>query len=156
MQVFTPNRKIYQSNELKSWAWTVAFVLFLYFGVRSFFPISQDSLFVGVAVAFLLKLGNTLTQYHVETIQLDKESDKLNLVLSSVMSGQKYKTYDLRQITTELTENKTLLTGFKPSLALKIHITEKGSFQINSRYGFTTDTLTAVNNAVKVLNNELI
>ena len=156
MQVFTANRKTYQVNELKIWAWTGVFAILFYFGLKLFYSVSQDSLFVGITVVFLLRFGNTITQYHVKTIQLDKENDKLNLILSSIMSGQKNKIYDLRQITTELTENKTLITGFKPSLTLKIHITKKGTFKINSRYGFTADTLTAVNNAFKVLNNSVM
>lgn len=154
MQVFTTNRKIYQINVLKNWAWTVAFALLLYLCFKSFSSASQDNFFI--VGFFLLKLGNTLTHYHVKTIQIDKENDKLNLILSSIMSGQKNKTYDLQQVTTELKESKTLVTGFMPSLTLKIHITKKGTFAINSRYGFTTDTLTAINNALNLSNNAVI
>jgi hypothetical protein len=151
MQVFTTDRKAYLTNELKSWAWTVAFVLLLYFGFQLFSPRSAGSFLIGV---LLLKLGDRLTQYHVKAIQIDKENYKINFRLNSIMSGQKIKTYDLRQVTAELTESKTWTT--KSSPALKIYLPKKESFRIDSRYGFSAATLTAINNALKISNNAVI
>jgi len=148
MQAFTTDRKTYQTNELKSWAWTIAFALVLYSGFKLFSLVPQNSLFVGLTVIFLIKLGDTLTQYHVKTIQLDKENNRLNLILSSPMSGQKHKTYDLSQVSAELADNKSWTNGFGSSPVLKIYVTNKITFQLTSRYGFTKDILASVNQAL--------
>lgn len=155
MQVFNTDRRLHLTNELKSWVLTAALALLLYFGFTLFSSIPPASLIAALVVVFLAKLGNTLTQYHVKTIQLDNEKDKLDIILSSIMSGKKNKTYDLRQVTSELIENKTLINGFKSSPTLKIYVTKKETFVISNRFGFTKDTLNTVDNAIRLSNNPI-
>jgi hypothetical protein len=149
MHVFKTDTKLYLTNELKSWAWTTIIGILLVVILKSYYSLPQDKLLIGIAGIFLLKLGDTLTRFHVKEIKIDTQAKQLTFILNSIMSGQKNRIYDLRKATSELTHNSTLTKILYAPLTLKIFLPQKGGFRINGRYGFSTHTLEDINNALK-------
>lgn len=150
MQVFKTDIKIFWANELKSWLWTFAFAAFLFFVFRYFFALTNDNISVGVVVIFLMKLADTLTQYHVKEIQIDEQKKQMTVILNSVMSGEKIKQYELGQVTSELITNSGLTKYLSSSFTLKIFLNPKDTFKLSNRYGFTIETLTSVDKTLKL------
>lgn len=99
----------------------------------------------------LLKLVDTLVQYHVVEIQVDSQKNQLTFVLNSLMSGEKIKRYDFRQATSELTNNSGLTKYLSSPLILKIFLRPKDTFRISNRYGFSSEALTSVDKTLKLL-----
>jgi hypothetical protein len=155
MQIFKTDKKNFLANELKSWLWTLAFATLLYFGFQQFLSVTHDKLIIGVVVLLLLKIGDTLTQYHVTEIQVDKQKNELTFLLNSIMSGEKVKKYELGQASSELIHNSGLTKLLSSPVTLKIFLTTKDTFRINNRYGFSTKTLTSVDNTLKSLSNSI-
>jgi len=149
MQVFKTDKKLFKANELKSWLWTFAFAVLLYFGLKYFFSLTNDNIIVGVVVIFLLKLADTLTQYHVSEIQIDEQKKQMTVILNSIMSGEKIKGYELGQATSELINNSGLTRYLSSPFTLKVILKPKDTFVIGDRYGFTLDTLTLVDKVLK-------
>ena len=83
---------------------------------------------------------------NVKEITIDAQTSQLTFILGSIMSGQKNKTYDLREVKTELTASTTWTKILFSPLTLKIFLPTKESFSISGRYGFLPDTLTAIDN----------
>ena len=79
MQVYKTEKKSYLTNELKSWLLTMVIALILFLVFKLFFSLSEDKILLDVVVLFLLKLGDTLTQYHVTEIRLDANSNQITL-----------------------------------------------------------------------------
>jgi hypothetical protein len=150
MHVFKTDAKLHLTNELKNWTLIITFGLLLFVVLKLFYSLPEDKLLVGIAVFFLLKTGDTITRFHVKEIKIDTQTNQLTFILSSIMSGQKSRIYELREATSELTHNSTLTKVFLSPLTLKILLAQKGRFRINGRYGFTTDTLEEVNHAIKL------
>jgi hypothetical protein len=149
MQVFKTDKKLFWAHELKSWLWTFVFAGLLYFGLKYFSSLTNDKNIVGVFVILFLKLGDTLTQYHVKEIQIDGQKKQVTVVLKSRMSGDKIKRYELEQATSELISNSGLTKYFSSPCTLKIFFKPNDTFLISNRYGFSIDTLTSVNNVLK-------
>jgi hypothetical protein len=149
MQVFKTDTKLYWTNELKSWAWTTIIGILLVVVLKLYYSLSQDKLLVGIAVIFILKLGDTLTRFHVKEIKIDTQTNQLIFILNSIMSGQKNRIYTLQQATSEITHNSALAKVLYSPLTLKIFLPPKVGFRINGRYGFSANTLQEVNNALK-------
>jgi hypothetical protein len=149
MLTFKTDKKLFWTNELKSWLWTFAFAALLYLGLKQFSSLSSDTIMVGVVVIILLKLGDTLTQYHVREIQIDEQKNEMTFILNSRMTGQKRKIYGLEQTTSELINNSGLSKFFSSPFTLKIFLKPNDTFVISNRYGFTLDTLTSVDNILK-------
>jgi len=150
MPVFTTDKKQYLISESKSWGWTVVFTLILYIGLKFFISMRQNNINFGLIFIFIMKLMDTLTQYHVNVIQIDKKKGKMNLRLESLMTGDDYKTYDLRNVSSELVEEKSWWSLNKTHLKLKIHLPGKKMLQITNRYGFKEDTLRVINDTLKI------
>jgi len=152
MQVFKIDKNIYLGNELKSWGGTIAFSLALYFCFKLFLLVPQDKLLIGVAVIILLKFGDALAQYRVTEIRIDRQKNQLTFILKSPMSGQKVKRYELTQAESELKYNCALTRILLSPVTLKILLLPKDTFRINGRYGFSTKTLTSVDETLKSIN----
>jgi hypothetical protein len=150
MQVFKTDKKIFWANELKSWLWPFAFAAFLFFVFRYLFALPNDNIRVGIVVIFLMKLADTLTQYHVREIQIDEQKKQMTVILNSVMSGKKIKQYELGQVTSNLITNSGLTKYFSSPFTLKIFLNPKDTFRLSNRYGFTLETLTLVDNTLKL------
>jgi hypothetical protein len=153
MHVFKTDANLYLTNKLKKWALAIIFGLLLFVVLKLFSSLPQDRILFGIAVIFLLKLSDNITQFHVKEIKIDTQTKQLTFILSSIMSGQKKKIYDLREATSELTHNSTLTKIFYSPLTLKILLPQKEGFRINSQYGFSTNTLEEVNNTIKLAAN---
>jgi len=149
MQFFKIDRKIFWTNELKSWFITFAFAAAISFGVQLFSSISVENLMVGLVVIFLLKIADLVTPYRVTEIGIDTQKDQLTFRLYSPMSGDKIKTYELRQASSELVYHAGLTKLLSSPLTLKIFLMPKDMFRINSRYGFSTQTLASVDKTLK-------
>jgi hypothetical protein len=150
MPVFTTDKKNYLIRESKSWASTVIFTLIVYGSFKLFLSMRQDTVIIGLVSVFLLKLIDTLTQYHVNVIQIDKEKGKMNLRLNSLLTGYDYKTYKLQEVASELTETKSWLNFNQTVLRLRIYLPGKKVLQITNRYGFTDDTLKLIDDTLKI------
>ena len=149
MQIFKTEKKIFWINELKSWVWTFVFVTIFYFGIQLFSKMTFDNLIIGVVVLLLSKIGNTLTQYHIIEIHIDREKNQLTFLLNSYISGQKNKQYELKHASSELIYNSGLTKYFTSPYFLEILIRPKDIFKIHNRYGFSLNTLISVDKSIK-------
>ncbi len=149
MQIFKTDKKIFWTNELKSWFWTFAFAALLYFGLKYFSSLTNDIIIVGVGIILLRKLADTFTQYHIREIQIDGQKKEMSVVLNSRMSGEKIKIYGLEQAASELIINSGLTKYLSSPFTLKVFLKPKDTFVISNRYGFTLDTLTSVDKIFK-------
>jgi|SRR6185312_14858811 len=154
MQVFKTDKKLFWANELKSWLYKFAFAALLYFGLKYFSSLTNDNIIIGVVVILLLKLADTLTQYHVREIQIDEQKKQMTLILNSRMSGEKIKKYELEQATSELKNNLGLTQYLSSPFTLKIFLKPKDTFVISNRYGFSLDTLTSVDKILKSMKTQ--
>lgn len=146
MQVFKTDKKLFWTNELKSWLWTFAIAALMYFSLNYFF---HKPGIVSVYVLLLLKLSDTLTQYHVREIQIDGQKNELTVILISRMSGQKINRYELDQTFSELIINSGLTRFLARPFTLNIFLNPKKTFVISNRYGFTLETLTSVDKLLR-------
>jgi len=151
MQVYKTEKKSYLTNELKSWLLTMVIALILFLVFKLFFSLSEDKILLGIVVLFLLKLGDTLTQYHVIEIRLDANSNKITFILNNIMSGEKNKNYNLQQTHSEIIKTSKLNTFLNSDLILKIYLPDKKFFKIGSRYGFSPSTLETIDSSLKKL-----
>ncbi len=151
MHVFKTDKDKFRTNELKSWLWTFAFAGLIYFAWKYFFSFTNDNLIVGVSVVLLLKLGDTLTQYHVREIKIDEDQRLITVLLNSRMSGEKIKIYELEHVTSELKIKSGLTKYLFSSYILKIYLNPKNTFVISNRYGFSLETLTSLDKVLKSL-----
>ena len=154
MQVFKTDKKLFWANELKSWLRTFAFAVLLYFGLKYFYSLTNDNIIIGFVVILLLKLSDSLTQYHVREIQIDAQKKQMNVILNSRMSGEKIKKYELDQATSELVNNIGLTKYLSSPFILKIFLKPKDTFLISNRYGFSLDTLTSVDQMLKSIKTQ--
>ena len=122
---------------------------FLYFGLKYFFSFKNDNIILVVVVILLLKLADTFTQYYVKEIHIDRQKKEMTLLLNSIMSGEKIKTYKLAQATSELIKNSGLARYLSSPLTLKVFLKPNDTFVINNRHGFALDTLTSVDKELK-------
>jgi hypothetical protein len=107
-------------------------------------------------MVLLLKLADTLTQYHVKEIQIDGQQQQINLLLNSPMSGEKLRRYERGQVSSKFTTH----SGFKKYLyapfSLTIFLGPKARFVITNKYGFTADVLVSVDKAIKSLQPQVL
>jgi hypothetical protein len=150
MQVFKTNKKKFWANELKGWTILIAFSILLYFVFLYFFPTTNDRIISGITVLFLLKIGDSLTQFHVKEIQICRQKNQLTLILTSRMSGEKIMTYNLLQASSELIINSGYKKYYSFPYILKIFLKPKDTFVIKAKYGFTKETLMLVDSELKL------
>src|SRR5688572_17181653 len=123
MQVYKANSKIFWTNELKSWFLSFAFAVALYYCVKLFPSVLAENLMVGFAVILLLKIADVVTPYRVTEIAIDTQKDQMKFKLYSLLSGYKIKTYELRQISSELVRHSELMKLLSSPLTLKVFLT---------------------------------
>ena len=151
MQVFKTDRKLFWTNELKNWALTIVFATTLYYVFWLFSSPTTDNLLVGIVVLFLLKIAETLTPYHVTAIEIDRQTNHVTFKLYSLMSGDKVRKYELRQVRSELILHSGIAKLLSSPVTLKVLLMPKDTFRITSRYGFSRETLISVDNVLKSL-----
>ncbi len=150
MQIFKIDKKNYWINELKSWLWDIAFAALLYLGCKYFTTLTDDNIVIVAAVILLIKLGDTLTQYHVNEIRIDGEKQQMTVILHSPMSGEKIKQYDVSQVTSTLSNNSGLTKYLSSPFTLHIFLNPKDTLKLTNRYGFTLATLQSVDETLKL------
>ena len=149
MQTFNIDKKTFWINEIKSWLTVIAFAILLSFIFSYFFSFKVDRIITGFCVIILLKLSDSLTQFHIKQIQIDKTTNQLTFILQSRMSGQKVMKYKLEQMTSELITNNGLKKFFSFPIVLKVYLKPKDTFSITNKYGFTNDILLLVDRELK-------
>ena len=149
MQTFKTDHTLFLKNELLSWLWTFLFAATLYFGFKFFSNLSDSKLILPVVVIFLLKLSDTFIQYHVAEIRIDREKGQLIFLLESIFSGEKVKTYELAQATSQLTIKTGFASYFDSPFILEIFLKPKEKFRLNGRYGFSQKVLEAIDDTLK-------
>lgn len=149
-QVFKTNKDLYRKNELKSWLWTLILATALYIVYHQFSNVTNDKLIIGISVLLLLKTANLFTQYRVTEIEIDRKNNQLSIVLKSLLSGEKIKRYELGHVRSEFIHHSGFMKLMLTSDMLKLYLSPKDTFHISTRYGFTTETLKAID---KTLNN---
>ena len=152
MQVFKTGKMLFWTNEIKSWAFNVAFAIILYLCFRQYSSMGTENISIGLAVLLVLKIEETLTPYHITEIKFDEQRNLLILNLYSPMSGDKTKEYKLEQVRSELIHHSGIRKLLYSSVTLKVLMTYRGMFKINSRYGFSPSTLTSIDKTLKLLN----
>lgn len=155
MQVFKTDKKLFWINELKSWLWLFGLSALLYFILMQFSSIANENVIIGVVIMLLLKIADTFTQYHAKEIQIDELSNRLTVLLNSRMSGEKVEQYKLDQVTSELISNSGLTKYLISPDTLKLHFRPNRTWVINTRFGFTPDTLIAIDKQLKTINSKL-
>lgn len=149
MQVFKADIKRFWFYEMKSWLWTLLLATLVYIVYYRISAANHDKLIIGIIVLLLLKTGNLFTQYRVTQIEVNKKTNELSLVLKSLMSGEKIKKYELEQVHSELILNSGLKKLLISPNVLILFLSEKDTFHITHRYGFSSETLAAINNTLK-------
>lgn len=149
MQVFSTDTKLFWSNELKSWLWIFAFTGLLFLSLKYFLSFTNDRIIFLAVVVLLLKLSDTLTQYHVREIKIDEQKKQLIVIFHSSLSGEKIKKYNINKVTSEIIKNSGIKSYLFSHFALKIFLEPKNTLVINSRYGFTLDALLSVDKELR-------
>lgn len=103
---------------------------------------------MGVAVALILKLRDTLVQFHVTEVHVEKENNQLKFVLQSLMAGEKIKKYEFEQVTSQLIINSGLTKYLLSPFILKIFLRPKDLYIITNRYGFSLANLSSLDKAI--------
>ena len=148
IQVFKTNKDLYRKNEIKSWLWTLILATAIYIVYHQFANVTNDKLIIGISVLLLLKLANLFTQYRVAVIEVDRKNNQLSILLKSLLSGEKTKKYELGQVRSEFIQNAGFMKLMLSSDMLKLFLSPKDTFHISTRYGFSTETLAAINNTL--------
>ncbi|MFN7014407.1 MAG: hypothetical protein ACK4ON_09085, partial [Bacteroidia bacterium] len=100
--------------------WTLAISGLILFYFNYFYSLHHNQILIGAIIIVLLKTGNTLTQYHVNEIQVDSLKRQVSLILRSIMSGKKIQHYKLDQVSSELVNNVGVIKYFSSSFTLKL------------------------------------
>lgn len=148
IQVFKINKDLYRKNEIRSWLWTFILVMALYFVYHQFSYVTNGKLIIGITILLLLKTANLFTQYRVTEIEVDRKNNQLSIVLKSLLSGEKTKKYELTQVRSELIHYAGLTKLVFSSDMLKLFLSPKDTFHISNRYGFSPETLKAIDNTI--------
>src|SRR5687767_13325096 len=101
MQVFKSHTPIRIRSEFKSWGITLLIIWLVYIVLNQFGQINRMEWSV-IGGIFLLKIGNTLSQFVVSEIHVDHISDTVTFVLQSPLSGQKTQVFLLHEMQSEL------------------------------------------------------
>jgi hypothetical protein len=149
MQVYKADIKKFWFNEVKSWLWTLLLATIVYIIYYRLSPGNHDKLIIGIIILLLLKTGNLFTQYRVTEIEADEKNNQLSIVLKSFMSGEKVKKYELAQVRSELIHNSGLKKLLMSPGVLILFLSPTDTFHITHRYGFSPETLAAINNTLR-------
>ncbi len=98
---------------------------------------------------FLMKLSDTVFQYHVGEIRIDTSTNKLIFKLSSLLSANEEKIFDLDQVRVITSKNFRLTKWLTGPVTLKILLPKNKIFNITGRYGFSVDSLNEIESAIK-------
>ncbi|HEY8897847.1 MAG TPA: hypothetical protein VIM79_23645 [Niastella sp.] len=149
MQVFNADIKRFWFYEMKSWLWTLLLATLVYIVYYRISSANHDKLIIGIIVLLLLKTANLFTQYRVTRIEINKKNNEISLVLKSLMAVEKVKKYELGQVHSELIINSGLKKLVISPNVLILFLSPKDTFHITHRYGFSPETLAAINNTLK-------
>jgi len=149
MQVFNADIKRFWFYEMKSWLWTLLLATLVYIVYYRISSANHDKLIIGIIVLLLLKTANLFTQYRVTRIEINKKNNEISLILKSLMAAEKVKKYELGQVHSELIINSGLKKLVISPNVLILFLSPKDTFHITHRYGFSPETLAAINNTLK-------
>ena len=93
-------------------------------------------------------MADFLTQYHVYEIRVDKEKNRLIILLISRISGEKVKQYSLGTVAASFEEYRGVLRHSKPKKALVIYCESRDKYTITDCYGFSEETLEQIRLAI--------
>lgn len=151
MQVFKANIKRFWFYEMKSWLWTLLLATLVYIVYYRISSANHDKLIIGIIVLLLLKTGNLLIQYRVTEIEVNKKNNELSLGLKSLIAAEKIKKYELSQVRSELILNSGLKKLLISPNVLILFLSPKDTFHITHRFGFSAETLKAIDNTINNL-----
>jgi len=144
------NKKDYILSELMSLLRVLALGVLVVIFAKDILgrPIEKQLLLI-VTPVLLLKLGDTITQYHVHAISVDKANNNLRITLLSIMSGDKTMEFALEKVNSMLVQNKGLSRLITGSSLLEINISHKKGFRISKRYGFSSTDLEKIHELIQ-------
>jgi hypothetical protein len=148
MQVFKADLKRFWFYEMKSWLWTLLLATLVYIVYYRISSANHDKLVIGIIVLLLLKTGNLFTQYRTTEIEINKKNNEISLVLKSIMSAEIVKKYELDQVRSQLIHHSGLKKLLNSPNVLILFISPKDAFHITHRFGFSAETLAAINNTL--------
>jgi hypothetical protein len=146
-QYFKAERKLYFKNEQKSWLLQCLFFVVLYLASLFLFEIKNYILIV--IVFSLVKLRETFFKYRVKEIQINHQDKQLCIVLKSIIEGEEVKRYHLADVTSTLVQRSGPMKHLFDLFYLQIAINPSDKYLITGRYGFSLETLTAVDEALR-------
>lgn len=149
MKIFKTDKRIRLINELKSWAWVLITTGVLVFFIFRLSSMKLEHFWNVMIVTFLMKLSDTLFQYHVDEIRIDAYTNKLFIGLSSLLSGNEEKIYDLDQVQVTTNKNFRLNKWLIGPKTINILLPKNKIFKISGRYGFSEDSLNEIESAIK-------
>ena len=141
MNVLEINKRDYRLAELKYWLWSlVSFVVGVTLAII-FLDFQLEKKWIIIAAPLAITIANTMTQYHVHVISIEKETNTLLITLQSIMSGSKVKIFPLDNVKVTITENNGLRRIIYGPLVIKLIVNNADTFRITKRYGFSLDNL---------------
>jgi hypothetical protein len=152
MQVFKANKNKFLANELRSWVYTFGAGVIIYFVSNLVLTNSSETSFVFFLVIFLLKLSDTFTHFHTTEIQIDQSENKLTFLLKSLMTGNKEKSFNLSDTKLETVQRNRFPFFGQTEPNLRFYLPGNKIFKINSRYGFSKETLETLDQAFLKIN----
>ena len=147
MKTFKSETSVRIASEIQSWITTsiVLSAVYLPWYLFSDKPKFESAVLYGIV---FMKIGNTLSQFVVSEIHVDKGSNKITFVLKSVLSGRKTKAFPLHEIQSEVCLKGIWGRAWSSGTVLKVYTSDNGHFQITSQYGFSAKTLVKINEAL--------
>lgn len=154
MNVLEINKREYRLAVLKSWLWSLVSIIVVVTLAIKFLDFQLEKKWLIIAVPLAITIANTVTQYHVHAISIEKETNTLLITLQSIMSGNKVQNFPLDKVKVIITENNGLRRIIYDPLVIKLIVTNAHTFRITKRYGFTSDNLKLIAEKIRSTNVE--
>lgn len=117
--------------------------------VKMLFNWQVEKIWLIIAGVLLLKIADTIIQYHVHSATVDRTTNIVKLKLLSIMSGEKEIIYPLDEIESILSRKIGVRRLFSCSIILEINAPQRNTFRITKRYGFTSNDLEKIHELIQ-------
>src|SRR5262249_52786982 len=134
---FKAQRALFFVSELKSWVWTLLIFSTIIIGASLFNPISNDKIEISLLLIVFAKLLTALLESRIRNIDINTDKKTLDIKFRSPFSGEKVKSFELKNVHAEMSDNNPWKRFFDSRFTLNLYMKPKGHFKIGSRYGFS-------------------
>jgi hypothetical protein len=152
MNVLEINKRDYHLAELKSWLRSLVSILVVVTFAIIFLDFQIEKKWLIIAVPLIITIANTVTQYHVHAISIEKETNTLLITLQSIISGSKVQNFPLNKVNVIIKENNGLRRLIYGPVVIKLIVNNEDTFRITKRYGFSSDNLKLIAEKIRSVN----